>query len=435
VGPDLLTDISCGLVDNFVRFPQVNFVRDRMRDLKAEAAARGETRRAMEPVSGAIITVGQPHASGRSPRDHHLPPDVAGRLAEAVPPNTRRAWASRWARFERWCAVSGHAEPMPPTATMLAEYLDYLGHDQRLKVSTLESHLGSIMALTHLWVAAESERRAQLRLTGLDEGTDPVAPSTVLARKAISARSRTLALDPSAEPGAKRAAPLLPADVRAMVDAIEQNTLVGFRDRALILLAFSMGRRGAEVAAVNNNDLTEPEEADGEVLRVRVRMSKTNSSGMKEDSVDVPRSQDLRYCPVTAVRRWQLELARRGYTGAALFPRLDNRGRIGAAAGSAARARTVDDGRITQQTFYRVVRKRAAAAGVDVRVKKDGTNMPRQISAHSTRRGFVTAAFATGADPLHVARHAGFTPGSKVLYRYVDESLKVNPAKGLLDAQ
>jgi integrase len=255
----------------------------------------------------------------------------------------------------------------------------------------------------------------------------------VLARKAIAARSRAVALDPQADPGTKRAAPLLPADVRAMVDKIEQNSLVGMRDKALILLGFAMGRRGAEIAAVNANDLTEPEEADGEVLRVRVRLSKTNSSGMTEDSVDVPRSHDLRYCPVTAVRRWQLELARRGYTGTAVFPRLDNRGRIGAAAGSPARARTVDDGRITQQTIYRVIRKRAAAAGVDVRVKKDGTNVPRQVSAHSTRRGFVTAAFASGADPLHVARHAGFTPGSKVLYRYVDETLKVNPAQGLLD--
>jgi hypothetical protein len=99
----------------------------------------------------------------------------------------------------------------------------------------------------------------------------------------------------------------------------------------------------------------------------------------------------------------------------------------------AARGRTADDGRITQQTVYRVVLKRAAAAGVDVRVEKDGQSVPRQISAHSIRRGFVTAAFAAGADPLHVARHAGFTPGSKVFYRHVDESLKVNPAKGLLD--
>lgn len=404
-----------------------------LKDLKAEAVARGEQPLTLAPPSEAVIPAGRARSSGRNARDHQLPPEAAARLAEAVPPNTRRAWASRWARYEIWCAANGYATPMPPTAAMLAAYLDYLGHDQGLKVSTLESHLGSLMALTHLWVAAETERLAGLRLHGVDPGEDPVAPSTVLARKAIAARSRAVALDPLADPGTKRAAPLLPVDVRAMVDKIEQNTLVGMRDKALILLGFAMGRRGAEIAAVNANDLTEPEEADGEVLRVRVRLSKTNSSGMKEDSVDVPRSQDVRYCPVTAVRRWQLELARRGYTGAALFPRLDNRGRIGAAAGSPARARTVDDGRITQQTIYRVIRKRAAAAGVDVRVKKDGTNVPRQVSAHSTRRGFVTAAFASGADPLHVARHAGFTPGSKVLYRYVDETLKVNPAQGLLD--
>lgn len=405
-----------------------------LKDLKAEAAARREAPLAPVPATGAMISANQEGSSGRSAKDHQLPPEVAARLAEAVPPNTRRAWASRWARYETWCAASACNTPMPPTAAMLAAYLDYLGHDQGLKVSTLESHLGSLMALTHLWVAAETERRAGLRVHGVGVGEEePVAPSTVLARKAIAARSRTVALDPQADPGAKRAAPLMPADVRAMVDKIEQNTLVGLRDKALILLGFAMGRRGAEIAAVNANDLTEPEEADGEVLRVRVRMSKTNAAGMKEDSVDVPRSQDLRYCPVTAVRRWQLELARRGYTGPALFPRLDNCGRIGAAAGSPARARTADDGRITQQTFYRVVRKRAAAAGVDVRVKKDGTSVPRQVSAHSTRRGFVTAAFASGADPLHVARHAGFTPGSKVLYRYVDETLKINPARGLLD--
>jgi len=405
-----------------------------LKDLKAEAAARRETPLALVPMTGAVMPAGEPHSTGRSSRDHQLPPEVGARLAAAVPPNTRRAWASRWARYEAWCAQRGHAMPMPPTSVMLAAYLDFLGHDQGLKVSTLESHLGSLMALTHLWVAGETERRAELRLRGVEVGgNDPVAPSTVLARKAIGARSRALALDPTADPSAKRAAPLMPADVRAMIDKIEGNTLVGFRDKALILLAFAMGRRGAEVAAVNGNDLTEPEEADGEVLRVRVRMSKTNSSGMNEDSVDVPRGQDLRYCPVTAVRRWQLELVRRGYTGAALFPRLDNRGRIGAAAGSPARARTADDGRITQQTFYRVMRARAAAAGVDVRVKRDGTSVPRQVSAHSTRRGFVTAAFASGADPLHVARHAGFTPGSKVLYRYVDETLKVNPARGLLD--
>lgn len=405
-----------------------------LKDLNAEAAARRETPLALVPVNGAVIPAGEPHSTGRSAKDHQLPPEVGARLAEAVPPNTRRAWASRWARYEAWCSLNEHATPMPPTAAMLAAYLDHLGHEDGLKVSTLGSHLASLMALTHLWVAAESERRAAALLAGQEvAGPEPVAPATVLARKAIAARSRAVALDPHSDPGAKRAAPLMPADVRAMVDSIKGTTLVDLRDKALILLGFAMGRRGAEIAAVGNNDLSEPEEADGEILRVRVRLSKTNSSGLKEDHVDVPRSRDVRYCPVTAVRRWQFELARRGYAGGALFPRLDNQGRIGAAAGSPARARAIDDGRITQQTVYRVMRKRAAAAGVDLRVRRDGVSVPRQISAHSTRRGFVTAAFATGTDPLHIARHAGFTPGSKVLLQYVDESLKVNPATGLLD--
>jgi integrase len=374
--------------------------------------------------------------------DHSLPPELAARLAEAVPPNTRRAWSSRWARFEAWCRLAGYQVPMPPTGSMLAEYLDHLGHTDGLKVTSLDAHLGSVMALTHRWVAAETETRSARRAERLALGEpvpehdlpdhDPRAPDTRLARAAIAARARELAVDPASNPGPRRAAPLLPEHIRAMVDKIPPTGLVAVRDRALILLAFAMGRRGAEITGVNFNDLSEPEGPE-DVLRVRVRKSKTDPSGLAEDHVDVPYSTDLRYCPVHAVRRWQLELGRRDYVDGPLFPRLDHLGRIGVQAGSPARARAQDDGRITTQTVYRVMRARAAAAGADVRVGRDGQIMPRQISAHSTRRGFVTAAFADGADPLHVARHAGFAPGSKILYRYVDESLKVNPARGLLD--
>jgi len=394
----------------------------------------------LSPSGGTDVK--QVSAPSRILREHALPPEVAARPAEAVPPNTRRAWASRWARFEAWCRLTGHETPMPPTGSMLAAYLDYLGHTDGLKVSTLDAHLGSVMALTHRWVAAETEARAARRAERLTLGEpvpehdlpdhDPRAPDTRLARAAIAARSRELAVDPGANPGPRRAAPLLPEHIRAMVDKIPPTGLVAMRDRALILLAFAMGRRGAEIAGVNFNDLSEPEGPE-EVLRVRVRKSKTDPSGMAEDHVDVPYSTDLRYCPVHAVRRWQLELGRRDYTGGPLFPRLDHLGRIGVLAGSPARVRAQDDGRITTQTVYRVMRARASAAGADVHVGRDGQIMPRQISAHSTRRGFVTAAFADGADPLHVARHAGFAPGSKILYRYVDESLKANPARGLLD--
>ncbi len=45
-----------------------------------------------------------------------------------------------------------------------------------------------------------------------------------------------------------------------------------------------------------------------------------------------------------------------------------------------------------------------------------------QISAHSVRRGFVTAASDHGADAIAIARHAGFADGSKILYRYRNDS-------------
>jgi hypothetical protein len=79
---------------------------------------------------------------------HSLPPELAARLAEAVPPNICRAWASRRARFEAWPRQAGYDTPMPPTGSMLAGYLDHLGHFDGLNVFTLDAHLGSVMALT-----------------------------------------------------------------------------------------------------------------------------------------------------------------------------------------------------------------------------------------------------------------------------------------------
>jgi hypothetical protein len=69
---------------------------------------------------------------------------------------------------------------------------------------------------------------------------------------------------------------------------------------------------------------------------------------------------------------------------------------------------------------------------------RDGLDGPVrvQISAHSTRRGFITDAFTReGADPEKIGRRqAGFAPGSRTLYRYRDVDLgwDDDPTGGLL---
>ncbi len=401
---------------------------ERLKDLRAEAADRAATALRNAEADPAV----------RADRagDHELPPEVSARIVASVPANTRRAWASRWARYQRWCQGAGYEAPMPPTSAMLAAYLDYLGYDQGLKPGSLEAHLGSLLALTRKWCEGECAHRAAVRAEKLARRIplteeeraqhDPQVPGTQLARMSINARSRAVAQDPSAEPGPRQATALSPQDVKRIVAAIDTGTPTGKRDKALILLWFKMGRRGAEAAGINLNDVTAAAGAHG--LRVRVRKSKTDPAGRKLDTVRVPASTDKLACPVRAVAEWREYLIRKKYVEGPLFPRIDQAGRIGVQAASPARRRGHDDdGRIAPQSVYAILRKRAEAAGLQVsglRATEDGEQIRVQISAHSVRRGFVTAAFDHGADAISIARHAGFADGSKILYRYRDDSNK-----------
>jgi len=74
------------------------------------------------------------------------------------------------------------------------------------------------------------------------------------------------------------------------------------------------------------------------------------------------------------------------------------------------------------------VHARAAAAGLVLesgyREGSDGLPVLVRITAHSTRRGFVTDAFTRpDADTEKIGRHGGFVPGSRALYRYRDVEL------------
>ena len=70
------------------------------------------------------------------------------------------------------------------------------------------------------------------------------------------------------------------------------------------------------------------------------------------------------------------------------------------------------DGHLSGQGVARVVARRAAAAGLDPAAA---------WSRHSLRRGFATATYAAGADPLAIARHAGWKDGSATLLGYIDD--------------
>lgn len=309
-------------------------------------------------VSGADPALLPQHATaaaggGRS--RHDLPPDVAARIAEGIPANTRRAWLSRYRRFHAWATRTGYEQPMPPTEAMLAAYIDYLGYDQKLAVATAGAHLGSLMALTRTWVAveragrtAERARRAAARAAvhgeldaaekadaaadpaGTDPqfaarrseraarrgrldaeeladaraaAADPQVPDPVLAQKALNGYAGTLART-GAKRGRGKASTLSPEQIRRIVAPIDTSTAAGKRDKALLLIWFATGRRGDETSALYLSDVRF---ARPHGVRIEIRRSKTNPHGRAHDSVAVPYVTDpvfWPYCPVRALEDW-----------------------------------------------------------------------------------------------------------------------------------
>lgn len=365
-----------------------------------------------------------------------LPPETRERIAAAVPANTRRNWESRWQAYSLWCLLSEHAA-LPATPETLATYLDartrefevpsHLRHAvgrksyEPLGPSSLAAHLGSL--------------RAAHRMAGY------ASPDPYLATLVIKARAAQLAADPDAEVGVQQATPLRGRQLAAIFDEIDTTTPAGLRDRALLLLAYKTGRRGKEIVGLNLIDVRDATSPDPDApplgLRVTFRTSKTNPHGLRrDDTVKVKRTGGA-YCPYAAVRAWRLHLTGQGYTSGPLFPRIDRHGHLGTRA--AGRGTGADDGRITPKTVHAIVRSRAAAAGLvpvsGYREGADGLPVLVRITAHSTRRGFVTDAFTRpDADPEKIGRHAGFTPGSRTLYRYREVELgwDDDPTDGLL---
>jgi len=166
------------------------------------------------------------------------------RLAKA--PNMRRAYRADWADFTAWCRAHDRA-PLPAAPETVALYLAALaGHR---KTSTLARRLSAI-SQAHQVAGHPS----------------PTKDQSVRAVAAGIRRTKGTAQEGKA--------PTVTADVRLMVVALP-DTLMGRRDRALLLLGFAGAFRRSELVALDVADVAERPEG----LAVTIRRSKTDQEG------------------------------------------------------------------------------------------------------------------------------------------------------------
>lgn len=281
-------------------------------------------------------------------------------VARSVSNSTKTAYRRDWLAFQRWCEQHGF-DALPATPETLALYL--AAEADRLTVATLQRRLATI---------SQAHKAA-----GYDSPTGKPEPRAVLA--GIKREKGT------AQHGK---APLRIADLRVMVQQLPE-TVLGIRDRALLLVGFAGGLRRSELVGLDVPDLVFTTEG----VTARLRRSKTDQEG-EGRRVGLPLGRCNDTCPSVALRAW---LAAAGIDEGPVFRAVSRGGRVG-------------HQRLTGQSVGLVVKRAAEKAGLD----------PVALGGHSLRAGLATSAAANGATERAIAKQTGHR-SMAVLRAYIRE--------------
>jgi site-specific recombinase XerD len=283
---------------------------------------------------------------------------AADYIARAKSANTLRAYRSDWRAFSAWC-LAHQRTALPADADTLVLYLS--DEADRLKTATLRRHLSSIA------VAHQAARAA-----------DPTKDGRVQATWAGVRRVHGVAQR------GKEA--LLTDQLRAMVNGLP-DTMVGIRDRSLLLLGFSAALRRSELVALDVGDVGIVPEG----LVLEVRRSKTDQEAAGRQ-IGVPSGKHIETCPVAATEAW-LAVAR--FDDGPMFRPIDRHGNVAAT-------------RLSAKAVALVIKRAAERAGLD----------PKRFAGHSLRSGLATSAAKAGATETEIMNQTGHRSVA-VLRRYV----------------
>ncbi len=313
--------------------------------------------------------------------DLTVSPSTRARIERGWSANTQRAYSSQLDKYTAWCRANGRTA-IPGTAQTLAEFVSILC-DAGLSPATVEQAIAAI--------------RTAHRLAGHAH-----LPDTTAARLVLRAHRR----DRAAEGKRTRKAPPITLDVlRKMLTATAPDTMLGLRDRALLVLGFALMGRRSELAALNIEDVQETE--DG--LLVLIKWSKTDQDA-KGEQVAIPRGSHPESDPVRVLAAYRAGLAAQGITSG---PLLRSVNRWGKASGS-----------ISEEGINLAVKAMARRAELP---------NAQGYSAHSLRAGGATASYKAGAPVSVIARHGRWAENSPVVLGYIRavDKWTDNPMRGV----
>lgn len=281
-------------------------------------------------------------------------------MIQAKAKNTLEAYRKDWQDFYTFCVKSA-LEALPASPEAIIAYLVAQAEDH--KVSTLERRIASISQAHQAagYVTPTSDMKIRVLMQGIrrNKGT--------------------------AQNGK---APTVTADIKAMVASLP-DSLLGIRDRALLLVGFAGGFRRSELVALDVEDF----EFKREGLVVTIRKSKTDQEGNGR-KVGITYGSNCETCPVRSLQLWLEEGA---ITEGPAFRSVNRHG-------------NVQPGRLSDKAVALIVKRCAEAAGLD----------SSKYSGHSLRAGLATSAAMNGASERQIMKQTGHRSEAMVR-RYIRE--------------
>ena len=277
---------------------------------------------------------------------------------------TKRAYNVQWASFVSFCSSYAPVQP----STSVPEHNPALPASPDLVVAFIADLVNSGKSTSTINQAAAAIAAAHAE-TGHDDPT-----KSPVVKRALKNVRLTVGTAP-----AKKAA-VTDQVLVSLLDGVDRKTLQGKRDAAIILLGFFGAFRRSELVALDLEDLQPVTAPNGKkALEITIRHSKTDqeSSGMVK-AIFTSRKKTLD--PIAALNEWTTAA---GITSGALFRRVR-------------RGDRPTEERITGQSVALILKKAAAAAGVDL-----------DISGHSLRSGFITSALLCGSSERSVMNQSG----------------------------
>ncbi|MBA8823931.1 site-specific recombinase XerD [Saccharopolyspora lacisalsi] len=320
--------------------------------------------------------------------------------------------ASPEVRAELDAAARAHVDAGRNAATRRAYDSDrraWNAYCSAFDIGQHELSVGTLVGFVEWLISHDAAPRTiERRVTGTRRSLrdDGVADLDIDDREIVAERQRQYqrAL---AEHGLRRgrgkARPITVAELRQLSRVLD-DTLLGLRDRALLLVAFGMAARRSEVAGLWAADVAVADEG----LVVTLRTSKTSDD---DTDIAIPHGTSALTCPVRAWRAYRTALATHlgtEPTGRA-FRRIDRHGRVLSG--------------MSGQAVNLVLQRTATAAGLDL----------TRVSAHGLRAGLATEARRAGHDATTIATQGRWSPNGSALYGYLHivERWDDNAVKGI----